>query len=109
MPDNWNISAGVNEQYGRIFYQHEEKGRIYYAESEKRFSVKAVEWYDKQGSTRYREHYNHYGLNCARIFYDVGGKAISKSWISSEGKEIIVENYVTGDIILNDDNKDYRR
>lgn len=56
MPDNWNISAGVNEQYGRIFYQHEEKGRIYYAESEKRFSVKAVEWYDKKGSTRYREH-----------------------------------------------------
>ena len=53
MPDNWNISAGVNEQYGRIFYQHEEKGRIYYAESEKRFSVKAVEWYDKKGRTRY--------------------------------------------------------
>lgn len=103
-PDNWNISAGINEKYGRISYQHEEKGRIYYAESEKQFSVKAVEWYDKKGVPRFRDHYNRYGINCARTFYDGKGKAISKSWLSAEGKEIIVENYVTGDIILNDDN-----
>lgn len=102
IPEKWTINAGVNEGYGRISYQHEDKGRIYYAESGKKYLVKTVEWYDRKGVIRFLDHYNRYGDICARTVCDHEGKRISKSWFSSKGKEVIVENYTTGDIILND-------
>ena len=101
VPDGWNISAG-NEKLGRIYYQGEEKGKIYYLQAIKRHVVEAVDWYDRTGSVRFRDHYNRYGAVCARTVYDNKGKPISKTWFSKAGQEIIMENYVTGDIILND-------
>lgn len=102
VPDYWSISAGVNENYGKISYQHEEKGKIHYAEIAKSYIVKAVDWYDRKGVTRFRDHYNRYGSICARTVYNVQGEPMSKTWLSEEGKEIIVENYITHDTILND-------
>lgn len=102
VPDNWTISAGVNEKNGKITYRHEEKARIYYAEILEKYMVKEVEWFDRKGTTRFRDHYNRYGMICARTVYNAQGQPISKTWLSTEGREIIVENYVTGDIILND-------
>ena len=102
IPENWTINAGVDEGYGRISYQHEDKGRIYYAESGKKYLVKTVEWYDRKGVTRFLDHYNRYGDICARTVCDHEGRQISKSWLSAKGQEVIVENYITGDIVLID-------
>lgn len=104
IPDRWSINAGVNEECGKITYQHEEKGRIYYAEGEKSFLVKAVDWYDRKGIIRFRDHYNRFGNICGRTVYNFRGEPMSKTWLSPQGKEIIVENIVTGDISLNDGN-----
>ena len=103
VPDHWSINAGVGEtDYGRITYQHEEKGRIYYWESPKRFRVKAVDWFDRKGAVRFRDHYNRYGAVCARTVFDGQGKELGITWFSVGGQEAITKNCVTGDLIVND-------
>jgi accessory Sec system glycosyltransferase GtfB len=96
VPDYWGI-----DDTGRIHCLQEKKGRIIYAEPvEKRF-VKDVEWFDGNGVVRLSEHYNSKGKICARTSYDAKGKKINRAWFSEKGQEMIVENHVTGDIVLN--------
>ena len=101
IPDKWSINAGVDEGYGIISYQHEEKGRIYYTKP-KEYFVKAVEWYDKKGVTRFWDHYNRYGNLCARTVCDHEGEKISKTWVTEQGKEVMIEHLKTGNIVWND-------
>ncbi len=101
MPDTWGISAD-EEDGGRITYWREEKGKIHYVESAQNPLVKAVDWDDRKGVTRFRDHYNRYGDICARTTYDATGAPMSKSWLSPEGHEVVMENYVTGDFVLSD-------
>lgn len=103
VPDNWTVNAGVGKPYGSITYQHKEKGRIYYFQSGKRYLVKAVEWFDRKGIVRFCDHYNRHGENYARTVYDPTGKRCGKSWFSPTGQERIVENFITGDIVLDDE------
>lgn len=104
VPEHWSISAGVDDtEYGKITWQHEEKGRIYYWEdSPKKWLVKAVDWLDRKGNVRFRDHYNCSGAVCARTVYDGTGKALGKTWFSASGQEVITENIMTGDLIVND-------
>lgn len=102
VPDHWSISAGVGESCGKIVYQSEVKARIYYAEPVRKYLVKSVDWMNRRGAVRFRDHYNRYGNVCARTFYHADGKPLSKSWFSANEREILVENYVTGDITYND-------
>lgn len=101
VPDNWSIHAG-NRQSGDITYLHEEKGKIYYSsQSEKKFCVEAVDWHDRKGRVRFRDHYNRYGNICARTVYDINEKPLNKTWFSTSGQEILTENCWTGDFIFN--------
>lgn len=101
IPDKWSINAGVDEGYGIISYQHEEKGRIHYIKP-KEYFVKAVEWYDRKGIIRFWDHYNRYGNLCARTVCDHKGQEISKTWVTAQGREVMVEHLKTGNIVLND-------
>ncbi len=101
LPDIWSVSA-EDKRWGRITYQREEKGRIYYLESAKNPLVRYVDWYDRRGTVRFRDHYNRWGNICARTIFDAAGEPMGKSWLSPQGHEVIMENFVTGDIILND-------
>lgn len=101
MPDIWSVSA-EDERWGKVTYQREVKGRIHYLKSAKNPLVSSVDWYDRIGGVRFRDHYNRWGYICARTIYDAAGEPMSKSWLSPEGCEVIMENCVTGDIILND-------
>ena len=103
VPDHWSIHAGVGEtDYGRITYQHEEKGRIYYWESTRKWLVRAVDWFDRKGNVRFRDFYNRYGAVYARTCYDGQGRELGRTWFTVGGQEAIVENAVTGDLIVND-------
>lgn len=99
-PDRWEIS-GTNFM-GKIHDLYRERGRIFYAEPLHRRLVKTVDWYDERGIVRSSDHYNRYGALYARTTFNEKGKRVNKSWFSAAGREIIVENYITGDIILND-------
>lgn len=100
VPEYWEIS-GTNSM-GRVHDLSRERGKIFYAEPLHRRLVKVVDWYDEKKTVRSSDHYNRYGALYARTTFNAGGKKVNKSYFSPEGREVIVENFVTGDIILND-------
>lgn len=102
VPDYWEISGNNND--GRIMDLYRERGRIFYAEPKHKRYVKVVDWYDERGIVRFSDHYNRYGAIYARTIFNAKGQRVNKSYFSATGQEIIVENFVTGDIILNEEN-----
>lgn len=100
VPDYWEIS-GTNS-LGKVHDLYRERGRIFYAEPKHKRLVKVVDWYDENKVVRSSDHYNRFGALYARTTFNARGQKVNKSWFSATGQEIIVENYVTGDIILND-------
>lgn len=100
VPDYWEISG--TSSMGKIHDLSRERGKIFYAEPLHRRLVKVVDWYDERGVVRSSDHYNKYGALYARTAFNVKGQRVNKSWFTANGREIVVENYVTGDIILNE-------
>lgn len=100
VPEYWEIS-GTNAS-GKIHNLSHERGRIFYAEPKHKRLVKVVDWMDESGVVRSSDHYNLYGALYARTIFNAKGQKVNKSYFSADGKEIIVHNYVTGDIILNE-------
>lgn len=99
VPPFWEISS--NNVMGRVQDLCRERARIFYASPKNRRQVQTVDWLDEKGAVRYSDHYNKYGAVYARTTFDAAGKRVLKSYFSPGGEEVIVENYVTQDIILN--------
>ena len=100
VPEYWEISA--NNSSGKVHDLNKERARIFYAEPKHKRLVKVVDWYDDRGVVRSSDHYNRYGALYARTIFNNQGKKVNKSYFDAEGREIIVENFVTKDIILNE-------
>lgn len=100
VPEYWEISG--NNNGGKIHNLNKERGSIFYAEPKNKRLVKVVDWYDEKGVVRSSDHYNKYGALYARTIFNAEGKKVNKTYFSAAGAEIIMENYVTHDIILND-------
>lgn len=100
VPEYWEIS-GTNSQ-GAIHDLNKERGRIFYTQPTHKRLVKIVDWLDDRGVVRSSDHYNKYGILYARTIYNAKGQKVNKTYFSADGKEVIMENYVTKDIILND-------
>lgn len=100
VPEYWEISG--NNNGGKIHNLNMERGRIFYAEPKNKRLVKVVDWYDEKGVVRSSDHYNKHGALYARTIFNAEGKKVNKTYFSASGAEIIMENYVTHDIILND-------
>lgn len=103
VPEYWEIS-GTNSS-GKIHNLNKERGRIFYAEPKHKRLVKVVDWYDDRGIVRASDHYNKYGALYARTIFNAKGQRVNKSYFDANGAEIIVENFVTKNIILNYDGK----
>ena len=100
VPEYWEISG--NNTSGKVHDMNKERGRIFYAAPAHKRLVKTVDWLDDRGVVRSSDHYNKYGALYARTIFNAKGQKVNKTYFSPEGKEIIMENYVTKDIILND-------
>lgn len=99
VPKYWQISG--NNTSGSVYDKSKERGRIFYAEPKNRRLVKVVDWIDENGKVRASDHYNKYGALYARTIFNKKAQKVSKSYYDPSGKEVIVENFVTEDIILN--------
>lgn len=99
VPDYWEISG--NNSGGSIQNLNRQRGKIFYEEPLHRRLVKVVDWYDERGIVRSSDHYNRYGALYARTIFNAKGHKVNKAYFSAAGRETIVENFVTGDILLN--------
>lgn len=100
VPEFWEISA--TNTNGKIHAMSHERGRIFYAEPKHKRLVRVVDWLDERGIVRSSDHYNKYGALYARTIFNAKGQRVNKSYFSADGIEVIVHNFVTGDIILNE-------
>lgn len=100
VPAYWEISA--SNSGGQVHNLNKERARIFFAEPKHKRFIKVVDWYDDRGVVRSSDHYNKYGALYARTIFNSKGQRVNKSYFDANGREIIVENYVTKDIILND-------
>ena len=104
-PDYWEISG--TGQGGRVSDGGRERGRIFYAEPQHKRLVRQVHWLDEAGNVRASDHYNKYGALFARTVCNAKGARVTKTYYDVAGQEKIVENFVTGNIILNDEGKTF--
>lgn len=103
LPDYWEIKAdGLS---GKILDKNRLRGRIFYAPSGRRL-VSDVDWIDEKGSARITDHYDSCGLLYSRDYFNKAGEKFARIWFDC-GQERIYENYVTGNIVLTLDGKDY--
>lgn len=100
VPQFWEISA--SNSGGKVHNLNKERGRIFFAEPKHKRFIKVVDWLDDRGVVRSSDHYNKHGALYARTVFNNKGQRVNKSYFSADGKEIIMENYVTKNIILND-------
>jgi len=103
VPGFWEISG--NNTSGAVHDKGKERGRIFYCEPKNKRLVKVVDWIDEDGHVRASDHYNKYGCLYARTVFNKKAQKFSKTYFDGQGREIIVENFVTGDIILNQNDK----
>lgn len=103
VPEYWEISGTNNN--GKVQDLYKERGRIFYAEPKHKRLVKIVDWYDERGTVRSSDHYNRYGALFGRTIFNAKGQKVNRTWFSAQGREVIVENFITGDIILNEENE----
>ena len=105
VPDYWEISG--NGSKGAVNDLQCERGRIFYAEPKHNRLVKVVDWMDKNGTVRFSDHYNRYGALYARTIFSKDAKRFCRVYFDTEGREVLVENFATQDIILNRNGKVY--
>lgn len=101
VPEYWEITS--TNVGGKVHDLHRVRGRIFYAQPTHKRLVRVVDWLDERGIVRSSDHYNRFGALYARTTFNQKGEKVNKSYFDAFGREIIVENYVTGDIILNED------
>lgn len=103
VPAYWEISG--NNRQGKVCDCGRERGRIFYAEPLHKRLVRVVDWMDEKGVVRSSDHYNRYGVLFARTTFNAKGQRFMRTYFSADGKEKVIENFVTGDIIVNDGEK----
>lgn len=105
IPEYWRIEG--DNSSAKVMDRGKEKARIFYTKPSHSRLVKIVDWLDDTGNVRLSEHYNKYGaIFCRTVFNKKGQKALRKFY-SADGREMIVENFVTGDIIVRWQDKDW--
>ncbi len=103
IPDYWEIET--TNSNGKIMNLYQQRGSIFYTEPAHKRLVSFVDWMDEHGVVRSTDHYDSNGALYARTTFSKKGQRFCKSYYDADKREVIVENFVTGDIILNRDNK----
>lgn len=105
VPDYWEIKG--NNQIAHVYDRDSLRANILYSNTSFDRFVKKVEWLDKKMKIRLTDHYDRYGNLYAKTTFNKDSKPIVKTYFDSAGRERIVENFVTKNILVNIDNKDY--
>lgn len=98
VPRYWEIVG--DSQSGKVIFSGQIKAKInYITPKEKRF-VKDVSWLDGAGHVRAVDHYDRYGMRFAQTTYTENESPIIKTYYDATQREVLVQNFVTGDFLL---------
>lgn len=103
IPKYWEIK-GSNSN-AEIYNHDVKKANIYYAKPNHLRLVNRVDWFDGNGKVRICDHYNQYGRRYGQMIFNANEQKVMMTYFDQENREVIVENFVTGDIILNLEDK----
>ncbi|WP_239734821.1 accessory Sec system glycosylation chaperone GtfB [Mammaliicoccus sp. G-M28] len=105
VPQFWEIEGNNNS--AEIKDMGETKGRIIYKNNFGFRIVERIEWLNKYSKTQVIDYYNKNGLKYAQLIVDDNQRRIIKRWFNDQNQEIITENFITNDIILKWQEKEY--
>lgn len=97
-PEYWEISG--SSASGEVKDLHRLRGKIFYSEEQGHRLVSDVDWLGENGMVAFTDHYDRQGYIYSRTVFNRSGKKFCRSWFDRRGRERIVENFVTGDIIV---------
>lgn len=97
-PEYWEISGSAAS--GEVKDLHHLRGKIFYSEEQGHRLVSDVDWLGENGMVAFTDHYDRQGYIYSRTVFNRSGKKFCRSWFDRRGRERIVENFVTGDIIV---------
>ena len=83
------------------------RGRIFYASPKRKRYIKIIDHLSPSGQVIASDHYDVYGHRFAQTSFDAHNHRTVKTYYDVHGAEVIVENFMTGDIILNKQGKMY--
>lgn len=98
VPDYWEISG--NNGSGAIHDLNHLRGRIFYGGPSGRRLVSEVDWLNEKGVVRATDHYDRRGILYARTVFNRKGERFCRTWFDDAGRERVVENAVTRDILV---------
>lgn len=98
IPEFWRIESSNTS--GKVMDKTKERARIFYTEPTNHRLVKIVDWLDDLGIVRISEHYNKYGEIFCRTIFNKKGQKVLRKFYSPQGQERVMENFVTGGIIV---------
>lgn len=98
VPAFWEILG--DNQSARIEDVTQERAVIHYADGLQARLVKQVDWKDLEGRVRQVDHYNRFGARFATTTYSADSEPIMTIYQDVNGQEVLLENHVTGDILL---------
>lgn len=99
LPRFWELDANGTE--AKIMDKGIQRGRILYTATDNTRLVKNVEWFDKHGRVRIVDSYNQWGWRFARTVRDIAGHDRIITYMTDNGKEVLSQNLVTGNLIYN--------
>lgn len=97
-PEYWEISGSAAS--GEVKDLHHLRGKIFYSEEQGHRLVSDVDWLGENGMVAFTDHYDRQGYIYSRTVFNRSGKKFCRSWFDRRGRERIVENFVTGDIVV---------
>lgn len=104
--DYWEIRGDASQ--AAIYDETIKRANIVYEDTQQNQRIiQRVEWLGLDGEIRSVDHYNKFGWRYAQTNYNLNHQPVMTSYYDANEKEVIVENYVTSNIILNRGEKIY--
>lgn len=105
LPAHWEVQG--NNGGADIFEGYKQKGKIHYSNRKDDFRfIQSVEWWNEQEKQRAIDLYNQHGQRFGHKTFSDGGLSLT-TYFDSNGKEVIVQNHITGTLQLYYQNQTY--